>query len=718
MFLQRSRRKARTVFISYSREAGQAHAVNFFRGLEQVLGTRNVFLDVGADAMEAGRSWKDSVRQALAGCDTLLLVFDPGMAARLAQPQNAVRFEVDAALEHGVTIAFIRVEGAVVPSAGELPPALAGFSERHSPEVHSDAAVADIDRIIKELTGRTPGQVPVVDRWDLAVLATLAVLGLIAWVSVARSLLNVEEAWLWGTALVMPWLLWMAGRRLAVTTRRGRANLRYRRAAAWGCVLLAFGVGWNWARGRVYGLHTFTEASGILVARLAGDPDDRMQRELVKRFRQDERVLPDGGVETVAGLPRRVGFSVVRAGTSGDDGHDEARTYGGESRAAVVVWGGLQQAPERAQRLAVNLTFIESKALYKTFGAEVVGTLDRRDLNGLDGDVGRLADTLPRLLNGYRRYHTARTELDFTVADQEFRTAIDALEGDASPDARDRRALDEILASLHFYRGNTLLILGRADEAVRAYAAAVDQTAQDDNGVRTPRYVEAASNQGWLLKRQGRLEDALAVLTAVAFACERSPRPERACAYAWYNLGSALSDRGQHARSEALFRRALDRIQADTPDAEDRRLEAHAYQNRAYALVRQAERADVRTKATLLQDAEATWTRGVDALSRAGLAVPDYLRLTLGRILIERREWNKAIDALLPLQVPPDRSAILHALLAGAYSCLAGAHEHVETHLKALLRAAAAPPAGDGFRITIQEGLQMVARIKGMCTES
>ena len=41
------------------------------------------------------------------------------MGARLTQPQNAVRFEVETALEHGVTIACVRVNGAVLPSPGE-----------------------------------------------------------------------------------------------------------------------------------------------------------------------------------------------------------------------------------------------------------------------------------------------------------------------------------------------------------------------------------------------------------------------------------------------------------------------------------------------------------------------------------------------------------------------------------------------------------------------
>ena len=715
--MQRRRRKAQRVFISYSREGGQAHAVNFFRGLEQVLGTRHVFLDVAADAMEAGRSWKDSVRESLSGCDTLLLVFDPGMAARLKLPQNAVRFEIDTALEHGVTIACIRVNGAVLPPAAELPASLADFSERHSPEVHADAAVADIDRIIKELTGRSPGQVPIVDRWDLWILAALALLGVTGWLSLGRSLFNAAEAWLWSLALFMPWLLWMAARRLFATSRTGRASLRYRHAAAWIAALVAFGGGWATAYYRLYQLHIFSDASGILVSRLSGDPADRVQRELINRFRQDDRVVPEGAVETVAGLPRRVGFWWPGSGVSLEQGHTDARRFGSDGHAAVVVWGQLKDSSDAASRLAVNMTFIESKALFNTYGADVIGTLDRRELTGLDGDLGRLADTLPRLMNGYRLYHTARSEADFAVAEREFRSAIGVLEGHDPRDLSDQRALDEILASLHFYRANTLLVMGSADEAERAYQAAIDQTARDENGAQTPRYVEAASNLGWLLKRQGKLEQAIETLQAVAFTCDRDRLPERACAYVWYNLGGAYSDRDQHRQAAELFARAIDRVHKGSPDAEDRRLEAYAYQSRAYSLVRQAESAEAGAKVALLQDAEDTWKRGVDAISRAGLELPDYFRMVPGRVLIERRQWRQALDVLSTLKVPAERSGSLHALLAGAYSCTPNAQSNVETHLKGLVSTAISGSAAEGHRITIQEGMRMVSRIKRMCSE-
>src|SRR5687768_3693522 len=90
-------RWSRRVFISYRRQRAQAHALSFYQGFADVLGRKAVFLDVGENAMRAGRSWKDSVRAALLNCDTLCLVFDPAMPERLTDGDDPVRFELETA---------------------------------------------------------------------------------------------------------------------------------------------------------------------------------------------------------------------------------------------------------------------------------------------------------------------------------------------------------------------------------------------------------------------------------------------------------------------------------------------------------------------------------------------------------------------------------------------------------------------------------------------
>ncbi len=224
MASRKSRNKVKRIFISYSREAGQAHAVSLYQSLIQVLGEKNVFLDVGLEAMETGRSWKEPVCESLQHCDTLLLVLDPGMTSRLSDPQNAVFFELETALKNQLTIACVRVDGATVPTTSYLPPMLANLPEWHSPEIHSDAVVADIIRITKELTGRIPGQAAAIDNWDLAIFGILATLGIIAWFSLGKTILSLLETWLWAAALLIPWLIWMTARRVISTSKLGKSN--------------------------------------------------------------------------------------------------------------------------------------------------------------------------------------------------------------------------------------------------------------------------------------------------------------------------------------------------------------------------------------------------------------------------------------------------------------------------------------------------------------
>ncbi len=713
---KRRHRRTRKAFISYSRAGGQAYAVSLYQGLVQVLGEEAVFLDVGRDAMEAGRSWKASVREALAGCDTLLLVLDPGMVTRLAEPENAVLFELETALEYEKTIACIRVNGATVPPASSLPPSLGDLSEWHSPEVHSDAAVADIERVIKELTGRIPGQVPAVDGWDLGVLGALAALGVAAWFSVGRSLLNLHESWLWGAALFIPWLIWMGGRRALSIGKRGRASLRYRQAAGWLAVLIVFGSGLFFAGRAIYRVPEFPAKSGILVSRLDGDPRDWQQRKLAMSLQWNEDVSSDAEFpKNVAMLPRRIGFSSPFTLTL-SNGHEVAREYGRRTRAAVVLWGRQLGLAETKLRVAVNLTFIESEALFKKFGSKLVGAIEASELNGLDSDLERLAETLPRFLNGYRRYHDAENESDFAWLEVEFLSIIEDLRANPTEDPRDRDAVDELLASLHFYRGNTLLILGRREEAVSEYEAAVSQTAEVVGGVEYPRYIEAASNLGWLLKEKGDLDETVAILTSVDRKCEGGDRRQRACAYAWYNLGDALSDQGQHERASGNFKRAIERIQENAQNTADRRLNAYSHQYLAFSLVRRAAASGVSGRVSLLEKAHEAWMGGVDALKRAGLKVPAYFQITLGRIHLERRKWELAIEVLTNSDAPPDREAIVHALLAGAYSCVKDV-DQAQKHLSALVGSGVMGSSSDGFRITVQEGMTEIRRIKMMCAE-
>lgn len=704
----RQHRKARRIFISYSREGAQAHAVNLYQGLVSVLGKPAVYLDVGEDAMEAGRPWRESVRTALANCDTLLLVLDPGMPARLVEPKNAVLFELESALELGKNIVPIRIDGAKVPAASTLPNSLSSLPEWHSPEVHSDAVVADIKRVIKELTGRVPGQVPVIDRWDVVVLVGLAMLCVTAWFTVGRTLLSLKETWLWGAAFVIPWLVWMTCRRALSIGNRGRTSLSYRQATSWLAVLIVFGGGLYFAGMNMYRLQKFETDGGILISRLAGDPKNQLQSELVMKLSGKQR---GDGESKVAVLPRRIGFDL--AGNP-YDGQQRARRYGANTRAAVVLWGKLKDEAEGM--LAVNLAFIKKEGLFVgQRGSQVIGVMETRQLKGIQSNLDLLAETLPRFLGGYRLYRVAQSDREFEAAEGAFSDAIKDLETDTEDSSEDRQALDEILASLHFFRANALLSLDRKSDAVVEYTAAVNQTASGER----PKYIAAASNLGWLLADQGKLEEAIDILEAIDHECTLTPGVSGPCAYVAYNHGDVLSDQVLHEEASAQFRLAIERIQdqMSAPESDYQRLEAHSYQYLAYSLVRQAAALDTGDKAPFLEEAQEAWEHGVLSFVQAGLDAPEYFRITLGRIHIERNEWNDAIRVLTSIDAPRDRLPCVHALLAGAYACTGNVDELAE-HLSALLLFESQLQSSEDFCPPKNESINEVNRIKLMCVEA
>jgi tetratricopeptide (TPR) repeat protein len=516
----------------------------------------------------------------------------------------------------------------------------------------------------------------------------------------------------------IPWLIWMTGRRALPGGKSGKASTSYRQAAGWLAVLIIFGTGWLLANRYVYQIPSFVAENGILVARFEGDPTDQQQIDFANSLIVNDPNRLEEGEQRVQVLPIRIGFPSIGRANLLDKGHLEARKYGGDAQAAVVLWGKLLAPQETMGRLAINLTFIKNEALYRSLKPEAVGAMDASELNDLDSSLSRLAKSLPQFLEGYRRYHAAESERDFELAKEAFSYAIKAIESNLEENISDRPILEQILASLHFYRGNTFLVLGHIAEASNNFEAAIGLTADVVDG--PPRYYEAAINLGWLLRREGKLDKAVAVLEAVDSKCESDRPQKRACAYAWYNLGYALSDQGLHEQASVYFKLAIKRIQNTYPDTGgtgDRLLEAFCHQNLAYSLVLRATTMDVDVSASLLEDAQKASKRGQDVLKHAGLDVPKYFQITIGRIHIERHDWKSAIDVLTNLEVPQDFKASVHALLAGAYHC-DGKVEQTQKHLYDLVASGTAGLSNDGFRISITEGMKEVARIKKMCGEA
>ena len=151
------------VFLSYRRSDASAIAGRIFDRLVVYYGREAVFMDV--DNIPIGTDFRKHIGGFLHQCDILLaivgtkwLVADDSGAPRLLDTDDPVRNELKTALQIGVPIIPVLVDGARMPSAGDLPDDLREFAVRNAAEVasgrdfdaHTERLIRSIDRILME----------------------------------------------------------------------------------------------------------------------------------------------------------------------------------------------------------------------------------------------------------------------------------------------------------------------------------------------------------------------------------------------------------------------------------------------------------------------------------------------------------------------------------------------------------------------------------------
>ena len=252
--------------------------------------------------------------------------------------------------------------------------------------------------------------------------------------------------------------------------------------------------------------------------------------------------------------------------------------------------------------------------------------------------------------------------------------AADRLDAQHGP-AR-RPALDGILASLHFYRANAQLWLTEPEEAIDSFRRAVALSLNEGN-TDWPRYIEPLNNLGWLLKTQGRYDEAISELNRIRFGCTERVVHE-ACSTAWFNLADAHQEAGRHADAVEGFEEAARRVTASQHAPP--RLLAAIHQGLALSLVALAQERALEAREPLLARASDAWQQAEAARREAGIEDESF-RMTRGRILIARRDWPAAIALLTSLDVSGEDRVIREGLLAGIHSCLGDAkrsQDHME----------------------------------------
>jgi hypothetical protein len=147
---------AARLFISYRRDdsAGYARALN--DRLAQQFGDQRVFIDV--DDIPAGAAFDATIAQALGGAAVLLVLIGPRWLApgadgrpRLHDAADFVHREVAAGLAGGAQVIPLLLDGAAMPGADQLPPALQPLAVRQAQVIDARRFAADTDALLARL---------------------------------------------------------------------------------------------------------------------------------------------------------------------------------------------------------------------------------------------------------------------------------------------------------------------------------------------------------------------------------------------------------------------------------------------------------------------------------------------------------------------------------------------------------------------------------------
>jgi hypothetical protein len=149
------------VFISYRRDDTAGHAGRLYDHLTRAFGADGVFMDL--DDIGKGDTFADTLTAKLRESDVLIAVVgrrwltltDAAGHRRLDNPDDWVREEIRTALTSGHLVIPVRVDGAAMPAAADLPEDIRGLMERQWAEVRDGSAFqTDVDTLRLDIRRR------------------------------------------------------------------------------------------------------------------------------------------------------------------------------------------------------------------------------------------------------------------------------------------------------------------------------------------------------------------------------------------------------------------------------------------------------------------------------------------------------------------------------------------------------------------------------------
>lgn len=149
---------APTIFISYRRDDTSGYAGRLHDALTRALGDDKVRLDV--DDFAAGGEFAVDAKEMVARSDVLLALIgkrwaEGPNATRLADPADLLRHEIETALEKGVRVIPVLVDGAKLPDAASLPESLHPLLQRNAFELSERRWDYDVNDLVATLRRST-----------------------------------------------------------------------------------------------------------------------------------------------------------------------------------------------------------------------------------------------------------------------------------------------------------------------------------------------------------------------------------------------------------------------------------------------------------------------------------------------------------------------------------------------------------------------------------
>ncbi len=171
------------IFISYRRADSQQVSGRIYDRLSAAFGERNIFKDV--DDIPPGMDFRGVLREATANCDVMLVVIGPQWLdvrdsdgqRRLDDPEDFVRFEVEAGLQiESTRVIPLLVDGAAPPAANALPASLQPLAYANAFTLHNDPIFnRDMETLIRHLRELIKPRRRFDWRWVIGLMVLLAI---------------------------------------------------------------------------------------------------------------------------------------------------------------------------------------------------------------------------------------------------------------------------------------------------------------------------------------------------------------------------------------------------------------------------------------------------------------------------------------------------------------------------------------------------------------